>query len=146
MIKHMPTMVSVMTPFPFSIAPSASLAEAKAMMDAHEIHHLPVLDDSDIVGMVSLRDLLRAVSFGERLGDQQDLQVSDLVNHRPYMVDVNDPLAPVLHAMAEKRLGSVIVLKDGELAGIFTSRDALRQFAAFLDKAYPANLDEDDVA
>lgn len=146
MMKHMPTMVSVMTPFPYSIAPHASLDEAKQMMDTYSIHHLPVLDDSDIVGMISWRDLLRAVSFGERLSEQKDIVVSDLVSHRPYMVDVSDPLAPVLQAMVDKRLGSVIVLKEGELAGIFTSRDAMRQFSGFLDEAYPANPDDDDAA
>ncbi|HSG61304.1 MAG TPA: CBS domain-containing protein [Pseudomonadales bacterium] len=144
--QHMPTVVSVMTPFPYFISPSASLREAKHMMDQHQIHHLPVLDDTDIIGMISWRDLLRAVSLGERLSDQTDILVSDLVNHRPYMVDVSDPLVPVLQAMVEKRLGSVIVLKDGELVGIFTSRDAMRYFAEFLEEAYPANPGDDDVA
>jgi hypothetical protein len=48
--------------------------------------------------------------------------------------------------MVESRLGSVIILKECELAGIFTSRDAMRHFAVFLREAYPANNDDDDVA
>lgn len=144
--QHIPSMVSVMTPFPYYIAPDARLEAAKQMMDQHQIHHLPVLDDTDIVGMISWRDLLRAVSLGERLRDQNDILVSDLVSHRPYMVDVGDPLVPVLQAMVEKRLGSVIVLKDGELAGIFTSRDAMHHFAEYLQEAYPANPSDDDAA
>ena len=141
-----PNMLSVMTPFPYFIGPNASLEQAKQMMDEHQIHHLPVLDDSDIVGLISWRDLLRAVRFDEKLSDQKDMVVSDLVTHRPYMVDVGDPLVPVLDAMVESRLGSVIILKEGELAGIFTSRDAMRHFAVFLREAYPANNDDDDVA
>ncbi len=144
--KHMPTMVSVMTPFPHFIAPNASLGEAKRLMDEFAIHHLPVVDDFDIVGLISHRDLLRAVSLGERLSHQPDIVVSDLVNHRPYMVDVGDPLVPVLQSMIDNRIGSVIVLKDGELVGIFTSTDAMRHFAGFLEEAFPANPDGDDAA
>lgn len=141
--KHMPTMVAVMTPFPHSVHSSAPIAQAAKVMEALGVHHLPVIDDGDIVGMLSGRDLLKAVGLGESPCDKEDILVSDLINHRPYMVDVNDPVPNVLHAMAEKHIGSVIVLKDGDVAGIFTSNDALRHFAAFLEEAYPGEGDDE---
>jgi CBS domain-containing protein len=42
----------------------------------------------------------------------------------------------VLDAMAEKRLGSVLVLKEGELAGLFTAVDACRLLAQNLLEQY----------
>jgi CBS domain-containing protein len=30
-------------------------------MDAHRIRHLPVVEDGDLVGMISIRDLVRAI-------------------------------------------------------------------------------------
>jgi IMP dehydrogenase len=30
-------------------------------MDAHRIRHLPVIEDDDLVGMISIRDLVRAI-------------------------------------------------------------------------------------
>lgn len=144
--KHMPNMVAVMTPFPHFIAPSATLSAADAMMEKYNIHHLPVVDDDDIIGMLSMRDMLKAVRLGESLRDKHDILVSDVINHRPYMVDVSDPLPEVLRAMSDNHIGSVIVLKDGDLAGVFTTNDALRRYAACLEDAFPANPNDDDVA
>lgn len=144
--KHMPNMVSVMTPFPYSIASADSIAAADAMMNEHGIHHLPVIDGGDIVGVLSSRDMLKAVRLGESVSDMHDILVSDVINHRPYMVDVSDPLPQVLRVMAEKHIGSVVVLKEGELVGIFTTNDALMKFASSLEDAFPANDPDDDAA
>jgi acetoin utilization protein AcuB len=52
---------------------------------------------------------------------------------------VADPLDRVLDAMTEKRLGSVLVLKEGELAGVFTASDACQLLAELLrDQFHPA--------
>lgn len=127
-----PQMVAVMTPFPHSIEASAPLVAAAAMMEAHQVRHLPVFDDGDLIGVISERDLERARLPGHPLRDEPDWIVSDLCTHRPYLVDVSDPLDRVLDAMVQKRLGSVLVLKDGELAGVFTAVDACRLLASYL--------------
>lgn len=144
--KHVPHMLSVMMAFPYCIGARDSLAAAEAMMNEHDIRHLPVEDEGDIIGIISHRDLLRAVAVGERVADQRDLEVGDLVTHRPYLVDINDPVDAVLRAMLEKRLGSVLVLKDGELVGIFTTSDALRQYALLLDEVYQPQSPDDMMA
>ena len=41
-MKHMPQVIAMMTPFPHSIDVEATLAEARGMMDSHDIRHLPV--------------------------------------------------------------------------------------------------------
>jgi hypothetical protein len=48
--------------------------------------------------------------------------------------------------MAERRLGSVVVLRKGELAGIFTTVDACHYFAHFLQKVCTHNDIPDIVA
>ena len=131
-MRHMPQMVSVMTPFPYHIDASAPLAEARQLMDAHGIRHLPVFENGDIIGVVSERDIERAHIPGHPLREETVLVVGDLCTHRPYFVDVADPLHIVLDAMAEKRLGSVLVLKEGELAGLFTAVDACHLLSQML--------------
>ena len=125
-MRTVPHMVSVMTPFPYHISCFASLGEAEQLMSTHDIRHLPVMDGDDIVGIVSDRDLKRVAALGHRAADETELEVGDLCQHRPYLVDVADPLPEVLAVMVEKRIGAVIVLKDGELAGIFTATDACK--------------------
>jgi CBS domain-containing protein len=51
--------VDIMTPDPFTMAPEAYLFEAATFMMDHNIRHLPILDRERLVGMVTLRDLMR---------------------------------------------------------------------------------------
>jgi acetoin utilization protein AcuB len=131
-MRHLPQMVSVMTPFPYHINADAKLIDARQLMELHNIRHLPVFENGDVVGIVSERDLERAHIPGHPLSAEVELKVGDLCTHRPYFVDVADPLHIVLDAMAENRLGSVLVLKEGELAGLFTAVDACHLLSKIL--------------
>lgn len=131
-MRHIPQMVAVMTPFPYHIAADATLAAAVAMMDEHDIRHLPVLDRGDVVGILSERDLERARIPGHPLREEIELRVGDLCTQRPYFVDVSDPLDRVLDALVEKHIGSALVLKEGELVGVFTAADACQLLARML--------------
>ncbi len=135
-MRHIPQMVAVMTPFPYHIAAAATLAEAVSMMTEHNVRHLPVLEDSDIIGVLSERDIERAKTPGHPLRDETELRVGDLCTRRPYFVDVADPLDRVLDVLVEKRIGSALVLKDGELAGVFTAADACELLARMLREQF----------
>ena len=135
-MRHIPQMVAVMTPFPYHIAADATLAAAVAMMDEHNVRHLPVFDAGDIVGILSERDIERAKIPGHPLRDETELRVGDLCTQRPYFVDVSDPLDRVLDVLVEKRIGSALVLKEGELAGVFTSVDACGLLARLLREQF----------
>ncbi len=74
-----------------------------------------------------------------QLSEETELMIGDLCMHRPFFVDVADPLHIVLDAMAEKRLGSVLVLKEGELAGLFTAVDACRLLSQTLLEQFAPN-------
>ena len=43
----------------YTIAPSASLEEAARQMTQAKVRHLPVIDDDRVVGIISIRDLVR---------------------------------------------------------------------------------------
>ena len=53
------TAADVMTPNPVTMTPDAYMYEAAAFMMSRRIKHLPIQDQSGIVGMVSLRDLMK---------------------------------------------------------------------------------------
>ncbi|MGO9744381.1 MAG: CBS domain-containing protein [Roseiarcus sp.] len=38
--------------------PDAAMAEAEALMNAHRIRHLPIVDGGKLVGMLSIRDIM----------------------------------------------------------------------------------------
>jgi CBS domain-containing protein len=54
---------SIMTPVEdiVTVNPSVDLEECFNLMDVHRIRHLPVLEDGKLVGMISIRDLVRAI-------------------------------------------------------------------------------------
>ena len=52
----------------------------------------------------------------------------------PYRVAPDTPAAQVLRHMADNHIGSALIVDDGLLVGIFTSTDACRVLADYLDK------------
>jgi len=139
----MPRVKKVMTPFPHSVPSHASLSLARDMMSEHGIHHLPVIEDGELVGLITARDLEAA------LGPERDptaadrLHVGDLHLREIVVVEMNQPLDEVLNEMANRHVGSVLVVKNRRLAGIFTASDACRLFADLLCAAFPGG---DEVA
>ena len=53
--------VEVMSPFPLTTTPDADVAEVAGTMLRHDVRSVPVLADRNVIGIVSRRDILRAV-------------------------------------------------------------------------------------
>jgi acetoin utilization protein AcuB len=136
-MRRIPRIKSVMTPFPYSVAPSASLEEAIAMMSAHDIRHLPVCESHAVIGILSERDV--RVALAVRPGETR-LTIKQICTD-PYTVDLERRLDEVADEMAQRRIGSAIVLRGDKLAGILTTTDICRLLATTIREAY---ADEDD--
>ena len=54
---------TIMTPVEdiVTVNPSVDLEECFNLMDVHRIRHLPVVENDKLVGMLSIRDLVRAI-------------------------------------------------------------------------------------
>lgn len=114
---------------PIAIQQTASLAEAIALMQEHQVRHLPVLDDRTPVGIVSERDLAMARSLIPEAWEQ--IPVAEAMTPKPYTVSPDTPLAVVARRMADQRYGAVLVADGaGQLLGVFTTTDALVALAA----------------
>ena len=53
------TASEIMTPHPHSVTPETYMYEAMTYLTAHRIKHLPVVDRGQLVGVVTMRDLMR---------------------------------------------------------------------------------------
>lgn len=141
-MKHVPLMKSVMTPFPYSIDINATIREAQAMMSDHDIRHLPVKDNGELVSVISDRAIRLATQASvERSIDQ--LRVRDLCEAEAYIVDLTERLDSVLLRMAQRHIGSVLVAKNGKLVGIFTTTDACRCYGEYLRSLFPTGNGHD---
>jgi len=136
-------MKSVMTPFPYAVEVDRPISDAKALMAAHDIRHLPVTEHGKLVGVISERDIRRALDPAFGLPPETELQVSNVFVPDAYVVEITEPLDSVLSVMAVRHLGSALVVKGEKLAGIFTVTDACRHFSEFLRSQRPAIVGDD---
>jgi CBS domain-containing protein len=61
-----PGMVAeVMSPYPVTTRPDTDVAEVAEAMLEYDVRSIPVLEDGDLVGIVSRRDILRAMVRGD---------------------------------------------------------------------------------
>lgn len=137
MINHPPSLASAMTPFPYSIALDATLEDAEKLMQEHDIHHLPVTEEHEVVGIITQRDIVASKARRKSRGRSTKLAVSDIYVPEVYTVDLNEPLRNVLLEMSARHIGSAVVMRHGNLAGVFTSVDACQCFADFIDEVFP---------
>ena len=136
-MKHMPQVIAMMTPFPHSIDLDATLAEARLMMDGHGFRHLPVTSHGRLCGVLSDRDLRVAAGPGPERDVNAPLRVRDVYHDEVYAVEADTPLDLVASEMAERHIGSAMVLRGGKLVGVFTSTDACRALARVLRERFP---------
>ena len=134
----MPPVGAAMTPFPYFADYAEPLEAVAALMAEHAIHHVPVVRDGRVVGMVSDKEIRAHAS-------ERGLCARDVLLSEPYVVEIHTPLADVVSAMAERRDGSAIVVKKGKLAGILSVTDVCRVLAAILRERFEPG-DGDDAA
>lgn len=140
-----PKIMALMTAFPYHVDSQILLSDAQALMQEKQIHHLVVTREDGSYGLISERDLQHHLAlYGGEIAPE--LVVNDICVNAVICADINDPVDKVLDVMAERHLGSVVVLKEGELAGIFTTTDACRHFAKHLRDHKPHDDGPDLIA
>jgi CBS domain-containing protein len=117
-----------------------TLSLVNDLMTLGRIRHFPVVDPSGCpVGMLSQRDLFRA-ALSERLGlgprAQRDfldtLQVRDQMSKPPITAAPGEDLAAAVERMIENKVGALVVVENGKLAGLLTETDLLRVLGEML--------------
>lgn len=116
----------VMTPAPTTVPSSALVADAHHALQRHGYRHLPVVDQGRLVGMLSEHDLQRALQALEAAQD-----VGTTVGHwmttDVITVDSDTPIEEVVRVLYQAPFHAVPVLKNGDLDGILTTTDLMRE-------------------
>lgn len=133
-MKHIPTLATTMTPFPYSIDVNDRLNDAIDMMEKQGFHHLPVTEQGSLVGVISDRDIKFVASPFSSASLEDELYVKDIYTSRTYVVDIHTPLENVLRVMIEKHFGSALITKNEKLAGILTHNDVFKKLADMIIK------------
>jgi acetoin utilization protein AcuB len=136
-MDHIPSIGAVMTPFPHVVQVDESVLVAKALMVEHDVRHLPVKDGNTLLGVLTDRDLKRALDPGLGLPPKEELFVRDVFVPDAYVVDVAEPIDLVLEQLSTRHIGSALVTKHGRLVGIFTLTDSARLYCLHLRSLFP---------
>jgi len=120
-----------MTPNPIFGSPEMAVTEARELMVKNKIRHLPILDqDQKLVGLITQSSLETALpsdvsrfSKFEINYTLSQLKVHSIMIKDVYLIDPDTPIEEAAMLMADKKLGSLPVVKDGSLVGIMSGED-----------------------
>ena len=122
-----------MTPNPMTADAGASIRTVLRKLVELDVRHLPIVDDGELVGIISDRDLRevtsRMVAEGEtRIDRVLDRPIADLMSADVLSVDPETELEDVVDLMIEHRVGALPVVSPGtdDLVGIVSYVDVLR--------------------
>jgi acetoin utilization protein AcuB len=147
-VKHQARIKELMQSEVFTVGPDDMVDRVFFLLHYEKIRHLPVIERGKVVGIVSDRDLYKAlgprgrrrVTSGEP-GKTSLYVMPRRVRHvmRRGVITI-DPEAEATKAaaiMARRRIGALPVVRNDKLVGIITSTDLLREYAR-LGRARPA--------
>lgn len=125
----------VMTVDPMVVDASATLSDALDILNTLEIRHLPVVEGTKMVGIISDRDLSGWWQLDDREREQRlGRPVRTLMNTDVATVDPETSLGQVVDLLLERRVGAVPVVdeRSDELVGIISFVDVLKMIRPVL--------------
>ena len=120
-----------MSPAPVTVSDGSDYKRAHELMEAKDLHHLPVVDGSQsVVGIVTRRDLqLAARCYGAA-----PVEICDVMHTPVVTITPDSKLSDAADRMRREGIGSLPVCEseDGHLVGIITETDLLRALSELL--------------
>lgn len=124
-----------MTRTPITVTPEDTLLRAGDLLRENRIHHLPVVTEGNLVGIVTGSDLRnfalkKAVAEKAKEAVVTDNSVGDVMTREVITVTPADTIEDALLLLHRRRFGALPVVEGEKLVGIITKADIL---AAFID-------------
>jgi len=124
-----------------TLGPDDSLETAVMLERRFRIRHIPIIENGELVGIVTDHDLKRALPSPVTGSDQQTFEhvvqttrLQQIMTRSPMTISPAAPLRDAVQILCEKKFGALPVVEQGKLVGIISGVDMLRAFLAFLDK------------
>lgn len=108
----------------FSVSPEASVFEAIEVMDSKNVGALIVMENDQLVGMISERDYTRKIVLrGKRSRETlvREIMTSELTVAHPH-----EPVEKCLRLMTEKRIRHLPVMDGEKLRGVISIGDLVK--------------------
>ncbi|MFC4267463.1 CBS domain-containing protein [Polaribacter marinivivus] len=139
-MKNTATVKDIMTTNVITLSSSDKLENAEKLFKKNNIRHIPIVDNGEIVGMLSYSDLLR-LSFADLTNEEFEIDafiyemftIKQIMAKNLTMVPPNTTIKKVAQMLVEKEFHALPIVKDEKLLGIVTSTDLSRYLVAQLN-------------
>ncbi|MDH7510869.1 MAG: CBS domain-containing protein [Methanolinea sp.] len=112
----------LMTRDPVTISPDATIREAASLMITHSIRRLPVIEGDDLLGLISVADLVAALAQMKVRDEIKDSYIS-----QTFALWEETPLPLVGRIMEISGFDAIPILdEESTLQGIISERDLIR--------------------
>jgi CBS domain-containing protein len=124
-----PPISSMMQRPVYSVTMEDSVAQVEALLAGRHLSWVPVLEPArgEVAGVISASDL---VAFHAQGRDAATTQAWQMCSYKPIVVDVGMAAAQVAVLMVERGVHHVVVTEGSDIAGVVSSLDFVRSFAA----------------
>ena len=136
----------VMQPQVLVISPTTTVPEAVQLAQRRGIRHLPVVEDGKLCGMVSDRDLKRAMPSGATTLEAHELRyllqrlaVSEIMTRAVITTGPMFPVEEAARLMVAEKISALPVTEGGRLVGIVTETDVLDLFVRAMGAGEPSS-------
>lgn len=128
----------IMTKNVISVNPSDTIAVVKELITQHQIHHMPVVENKKVIGMISMNDIhqmehhFTVFNNPESLASNRQLFTSMLAKEimtKPVVkVKENEPVSMAVDLLLENLFHALpVVNNNDEIVGMVTTFDLIRQ-------------------
>ncbi|HOO77727.1 MAG TPA: CBS domain-containing protein [bacterium] len=108
----------------FSASPETLALDAMKLMAAKGIGTILVVEDADLVGIVSERDFIRKLVLENRAAGEY--MIKDIMTPHPITVTPEQTVEACMHLMTEKRIRHLPVVADNKVVGIISIGDVVK--------------------
>ena len=112
---------TIMTKNPISLSPKHTIADVESLFKHHRIHHLPVVDEGKLIGLITTYDLWNHTS-----SNPKKTFVTDVMNTRIVRISPEDKIGTAAELFLDNRFHALPVVQDDKLVGIVTTFDVLK--------------------
>jgi acetoin utilization protein AcuB len=110
-----------------------NLRTVEERMATKQLRHLPVLEQGEVVGLVTQRDLFKAaqssaMGYGEKAQQAylQSVRVKEIMTYPVVTIPPDTAVAAAADMMITKGIGCLPVVENQKLIGMVTKTDLLR--------------------
>lgn len=130
----------------FTVTPETTLPEAVRLTGQRGVRHLPVLDGDRLIGILSDRDLKRAMASPATSLEAHELRylldqlrVEEIMTRVVITIGPMFPIEAAARLMVQEKIGALPVTEGERLVGLVTETDVLRLFVRAMGAAEPSS-------